>query len=81
VTGLANLAPKNFVLRMGFHGRGKAEYRIYLDNIVVRRADGSVVELYRDGPYKRGFKKSKAYPNASVKAVPLAKVQKVIESY
>jgi len=49
IMGLANSAPHNAkMVRLNIKGSGEAEYLLYLDNINVRRGDGSVVELYRD---------------------------------
>jgi hypothetical protein len=49
-SGLANHGPRRLdTVWLVFEGREPAEYRLQLDNVVVRRADGSTVPLYVDG--------------------------------
>ena len=49
-SGLANHGPRKLdTLWLVFDGREPAEYRLKLDNVVVRRADGSTVPIYVDG--------------------------------
>jgi hypothetical protein len=76
VVGLANNAPMRFgALRIAFRDKGRGEYVIYLDNLIVRRGDGTIVELYRDGKFARHVKTTVAYPHIKVRSVPLNKVQ------
>jgi hypothetical protein len=55
-----------------------ATYHMYLDNVVVRRADGSVIPLYRDGkpPEQRNRQASSpaGYSQVAVEAIEVAKV-------
>jgi len=78
VIGLGNSAPMKFGhFRVAFHGKQKADYLIYLDNIMYRRGDGTTIEIYRDGkPKRREIWKTDAYPEISLKSVPLDKVKK-----
>jgi len=58
-----------------FEGNGPAEYRLYLDNLRIRRADGSAVVLYRDGPPPvRRLRPTPGDTEIAVRAVPLAEV-------
>jgi hypothetical protein len=62
---------------IGIEGNRPAEYHIYLDNISVRRADDSVIELYRDGqPPKQRQGVAEGYAEPVLRAVPLAEVSR-----
>jgi len=76
VIGQAGRSPAPLgAFRVGFVGRDAARYHFYLDNVIVRRANGDIIELYRDGPLKpRSIPKSKVYSDVSVNVVPLAQV-------
>jgi arylsulfatase A-like enzyme len=77
VIGLANRAGRMVdTLWLSIEGHKPADYHLYLDNVIIRRADGSVIEFYRDGaapaPGRRASEKG--YSNVSLTAVPLAKI-------
>jgi arylsulfatase A-like enzyme len=78
VIGLANYAPRPMNgAWLLFDGREKAEYLLYVDNLIIRRGDGSVVEIYRDGnPKQQPPRQAAGYPQIAVKAVPVGGVQK-----
>jgi len=64
-------------LWLNFSGKEKGDYLLYLDNVVVRRADGTIVELYRGGKLRRGPPAVVAgYSNISVEPVPVTAVQR-----
>jgi len=76
VIGQAGRCPATLgAFRVGLVGSCAARYRFYLDNVIVRRANGDIIELYRDGPLKlRSVSKSKAYSDVSVRVMPLTRV-------
>jgi arylsulfatase A-like enzyme len=76
--GLGNNAPFKFGhVRVAFNGKEKADYLIYLDNVLFHRGDGSTIELYRNGePKRKEIWKTDAYPVVNLKSVPLANVEK-----
>ena len=75
VTGLANNAPMRFgFARLAFHGRRRAHYRVYVDNVIIRRATGEVIELYRDGTFNLAPRNVKGYMSITVRNVPLREV-------
>jgi arylsulfatase A-like enzyme len=76
--GLANNAGRMLdTVWLGIEGNRPAEYHIYLDNISVRRADDSVIELYRDGqPPKQRQGVAEGYAEPVLRAVPLAEVSR-----
>ncbi|MCX7016212.1 MAG: sulfatase-like hydrolase/transferase [Candidatus Sumerlaeota bacterium] len=79
--GLANMCPAMIsAARLVVTGEAEARYLFYLDNIVVRRHDGSTVDLYRNGPPRDlTAKKLAAYPEVSVKAVPVSQCKTKLE--
>lgn len=77
IIGLANRAGRIVdMLWLGVEGNRAAEYHVYLDNVIIRRADGTVVAFYRNG--KAPDQKQRAasgYSNVSLSAVLLADVK------
>lgn len=74
VIGLANRAGRMLdTLWFSIEGIKPAMYHIFLDNVLIRRADGSVVEFYRDGTEPQQGRRATAdgYSGVSVRAVPL----------
>jgi hypothetical protein len=57
-------------------GNRAAKYHLYLDNVIVRRADGTTIDFYRDGKAPPAKPRDAAEDwTASINAIPLAKVQ------
>jgi arylsulfatase A-like enzyme len=76
--GLANYGGKMLnSVWLTVDARQPAKYLLYLDNVIVRRADGSVVEVYRDGApaEQRQNREAPGYSQVSVKVVDAAKAQ------
>ncbi len=78
IVGLANSGPGPMAgLWLNFSGKEKGDYLLYVDNVVVRRADGPIVELYRGGRPRQGPPAVVAgYSNISVEPVPVTAVQR-----
>ena len=54
-----------------FVGRKAADYRLYIDNIVIRRAEGPVIEVYRHGRAARSrAENAREGDEVSVRPVP-----------
>ena len=72
VIGLGNLGPPPIhVCRVTLAGEENAKYHLYLDNIVIERANGQVVELYRDGlPNNGEITSTENGWDVSLRAVP-----------
>lgn len=85
VVGIGELTPSRMPFNMiSFTGKEKGVYHFYLDNIVVKKADGRVFELWKNGKntFKRWNEKpfmmtpnNDAYQNLSVKAIQLDNVK------
>jgi len=71
--GLANRAGRMLdTVWLGVEGKRAAEYRLYLDNVIVRRADGAIIDFYRDGKAPRQKQpEAPGYSTASLSAVPM----------
>jgi arylsulfatase A-like enzyme len=71
--GLANFGGKmQSSVWLIIDGKKPAKYHLYLDNVVIRRADGSVIELYREG---KPAQKNREAPGFSLEAVDLATLE------
>ena len=70
-SGLANHGPRRLdAVWLVFDGREPAEYRLQLDNVIVRRADGSTVPLYVDGaPAGKVPAETPGYSGVSIRTV------------
>ena len=75
VIGLGSLAPGALGLHgMVFNSRKPGTFHVYLDNLRIRRADGSAVTIWANGKDTR-FKRhnaSTAFKDVTVRAVTLA---------
>ena len=83
VVGLANSGPGPMAgLWLNFSGKEKGDYLLYVDNAVVRRADGTIAELYRGGKPRQGPPAVVAgYSNISVEPVPVTAVQRSLSRW
>jgi arylsulfatase A-like enzyme len=77
VIGLANRGGRMMdTVWLGLVAGRPAEYRLYIDNLIVRRADGSAIEIYRDGNAPQQTNRGTAGNwTAEVNAVPLSKLK------
>ncbi|MEX0610823.1 MAG: sulfatase-like hydrolase/transferase [Pirellulales bacterium] len=75
--GLANRGGRMLdSLWLGLEGNRAAEFHLYLDNVIVRRADGTTIDFYRDG--KAPQQKSREAADdwiASLNEVPLTELE------
>lgn len=85
VVGIGEATPGKYSFNMfSFTGRRTGNYHFYIDNLIIRRADGSVKEMWTNGkhtirrwneaPFKKNHKKN-IFPTVKIKAVELDKIQ------
>jgi arylsulfatase A-like enzyme len=75
--GLANRAGRMLdSLWLGLEGNRAAEFHLYLDNVVIRRADGTTIDFYRDGevPHQKSREAADDWI-ASMKRLPLSELE------
>lgn len=76
-SGLANHGPRRLdTVWLVFEGRTPAKYHLKIDNVMVRRGDGSAIVLYESGaPSERPAEKQQGYSDISLCAAPAGQKQ------
>ncbi|NIA14878.1 MAG: sulfatase-like hydrolase/transferase [Nitrospiraceae bacterium] len=77
IIGLGNFCPaKMSLFEVSFVGTKPGHYHFYLDNVIVRKASGKHILVWRSGAdTELDVPKSSAFTGISVKAIPLGEIK------